>query len=85
MPREDNLKAGLNYYLNEKGFNSLKQAKGLGLDSLSPTTDQLERDTVIYPKFIHERCIGCKRCYISCMDGGHQAIQIKDDKMIETI
>ena len=76
----DDLKSGLNYYLNEKGFKNLKEAKGLGLGSLNATTDQLERDTVIYPKFIHERCIGCKRCYISCMDGGHQAIYFKDDR-----
>ncbi len=24
---------------------------------------------------IFERCVGCGRCYISCMDGGHQAIE----------
>ena len=22
-----------------------------------------------------DRCIGCGRCYMSCMDGGHQAIE----------
>ncbi|MBQ4351999.1 MAG: 4Fe-4S binding protein, partial [Prevotella sp.] len=25
-------------------------------------------------KFNHDTCIGCGRCYTSCMDGGHQAI-----------
>ena len=22
-----------------------------------------------------DKCVGCGRCYISCMDGGHQAIE----------
>jgi len=72
----DDLKAGLNLYLAEKGFSSVKEAVGLGLDTLSETTDTLERDTVIFPQFIRERCIGCGRCGISCRDGGHQAIRL---------
>ena len=72
----DDLKTGLNLYLAEKGFASVKEAMGLGLDSLSGTTETLERDTVIFPQFIRERCIGCGRCEISCADGGHQAIQL---------
>ena len=66
----DDLKAGLNLYLTEKGFGSIREAMGLALDSLSPTTDTLERDTVIFPQFNLERCIGCGRCQISCANGG---------------
>ncbi len=40
----------------------------------------LERDTVIYPKFHREKCIGCGRCEISCADGGHQAIRLGEDR-----
>jgi len=29
----------------------------------------------VYPKFNEENCVGCGRCYISCYDGGHQAIK----------
>ena len=76
----DDLKAGLNLYLTEKGFRSVKDVIGLGLDALSPTTDVLERDTVIFPKFIRERCVGCGRCEISCADGGHQAIQLDENR-----
>ncbi|MBQ8073013.1 MAG: NAD-dependent dihydropyrimidine dehydrogenase subunit PreA [Clostridia bacterium] len=72
----EDLKAGLNLYLAEKGFSNIKEVMGLGLDSLSQTTDTLERDTVIFPRFIGERCVGCGRCVISCMDGGHQAIRL---------
>ena len=76
----DDLKEGLNLYLAEKGFSSVKEAVGLGLDSLSGTTDVLERDTVIFPRFDREKCIGCGRCEISCADGGHQAIRLNDER-----
>lgn len=76
----DDLKAGLNLYLAEKGFQSVSELKGLALDSVSETTDVLERDTVIFPKFHREKCIGCGRCVISCADGGHQAIRLSEDR-----
>ena len=76
----DDLKAGLNYYLAEKGFGSVKEAVGLALDSVSGTTDVLERDTVIFPKFLREKCVGCGRCVISCADGGHQAIALNGQR-----
>ncbi len=74
----DDLKAGLNLYLAEKGFSSVEEARGLALDSVSETTDVLERDTVIFPRFDREKCIGCGRCAVSCADGGHQAIRLND-------
>ena len=76
----EDLKSGLNLYLKEKGFNSVKEAVGLALDTLSKTTDTLERDTVLFPQFVHERCIGCGRCKISCDDGGHQAIRLDEER-----
>ncbi len=76
----DELKAGLNLYLTEKGFAGVKELIGLGLSSLSGTTDTLERDTVVFPKFDQERCIGCGRCMISCRDGGHQAIRLDENR-----
>ena len=76
----DDLKEGLNLYLAEKGFSSVKEAVGLGLDSLHGTTDTLERDTVIFPKFLRDKCVGCGRCEISCADGGHQAIRLNESR-----
>ena len=76
----DDLKAGLNLYLTEKGCESISEIRGLALDTVSNTTDVLERDTVIYPKFHRETCIGCGRCMISCRDGGHQAIRMMQDR-----
>ena len=76
----EDLKAGLNMYLAEKGFASVKEVVGLGLTALSATTDTLERDTVLFPQFTLERCVGCGRCVISCADGGHQAIRLNAER-----
>ncbi len=76
----DDLKEGLHLYIAEKGFKNVKDLTGLGLDTLSETTDTLERDTVLFPKFIRERCIGCGRCSLSCKDGGHQAITLDEER-----
>ena len=76
----DDLTAGLDYYLAEKGFGSVSEAVGLALETVSDTTDILERDTVLFPKFDHTKCIGCGRCFISCTDGGHSAIRFGEDR-----
>lgn len=76
----DDLKSGLNRYLAEKGFSNVRQAVGLALDSVSASTNVLERDTIIFPKFLSDKCIGCGRCFISCSDGGHQAITLGADR-----
>ena len=78
----DDLKAGLNYYLAEKALNNVSDLIGLSLDTVSETTDVLERDTIVFPRFDKDRCIGCGRCVIACADGGHQAIKISDDRKI---
>ena len=76
----EDLKSGLNYYLAEKGLDNVSQIRGLALDYVSNTTEVLERDTVIFPKFHRDKCIGCGRCSISCADGGHQAIRMGEDR-----
>ncbi len=74
------LKDGLNLYLAETGARNIGEVMGQGLDSLSFTTDALERDTILYPRFDRERCIGCGRCMLSCADGGHQAIRLDENR-----
>ena len=76
----DDLKAGLNYYLHEKGFASVKDLTGLALPSVSDTTDVLERDSILFPRFDYTSCLGCGRCVISCADGGHQAIRLNEKR-----
>ena len=71
----EDLKSGLNYYLTQMNIKSVNDIVGAGLDSLSDSTDVLERDSILFPMFDKEQCIGCGRCVISCNDGGHQAIK----------
>ena len=69
----DDLLDGLTEYMKYKGISSLKSLIG-GASHTIVDHQSIERDTVFFPIFRYDRCIGCGRCYISCMDGGHQAI-----------
>ena len=74
----DDLTLGLQRYMAKRGITQLQQLVGEQLPKfLNP--DHLDRETVVFPKIDRERCIGCGRCYVSCMDGGHQAIAFDPD------
>lgn len=70
----DDLIEGLSAYISEKGFTSVQETVGKALPNLVQA-DQLNRHSISYPKFDRNQCIGCGRCYISCYDGGHQALE----------
>ncbi len=74
----DDLCSGLNYYLAQFGISNVRDIVGAGLSSIGDSTDALERDTILFPRFNTEKCIGCGRCYLSCRDGGHQAIRFEN-------
>jgi dihydropyrimidine dehydrogenase (NAD+) subunit PreA len=74
----DDLVLGLRRYLAKRGLKSLAPLVGESLP-LFLNPDSLNRDTVVYPKFNHELCVGCGRCEVSCNDGGHQAIVFDHD------
>jgi dihydropyrimidine dehydrogenase (NAD+) subunit PreA len=65
---------GLSRYMEEKGFEKLQDMVGLANKNIIPAED-LDRGYIVYPKFDEEKCVGCGRCYVSCYDGGHQAIE----------
>jgi dihydropyrimidine dehydrogenase (NAD+) subunit PreA len=75
----DDLVLGLQTYMEEKGVARLDDVVGEQLPCFVMPSD-LDRDTMVYPKIDRERCIGCGRCYISCRDGGHQAISFDDNR-----
>jgi dihydropyrimidine dehydrogenase (NAD+) subunit PreA len=70
----DDLILGLQRYMAKRGVAHLAELVGEELPNFVTPTD-LDRSTIIYPKIDREVCIGCGRCHVSCMDGGHQAIE----------
>jgi len=76
----DDLVAGLQNYMAERGVEKLDDLVGELLPKFRLPSD-LDRTTVVYPKFNRETCIGCGRCYTSCKDGGHQAIIFGEDRL----
>lgn len=77
----DDLLMGLKIYISENNFKSIKELIGISRIKVVDS-DDIERNTIEFPKFDYEKCIGCGRCYISCMDGGHQAIKFDEEKRI---
>jgi dihydropyrimidine dehydrogenase (NAD+) subunit PreA len=75
----DDLKLGLQHYMKERGIVELKKLVGEEIPNIVMPSN-LDRETMIFPKVDRDKCIGCGRCYISCMDGGHQAITFGEDR-----
>jgi dihydropyrimidine dehydrogenase (NAD+) subunit PreA len=69
----DDLIDGLSAYMVRQGVMRVAELVGAGNGALT-SPDALDRETVLYPAFVHEKCTGCGRCYLSCADAGHQAI-----------
>lgn len=74
----EDLISGVSYFMEDKGIDSLHQIIGAALPNIIPAED-IDRDFKVQPKFDNDTCVGCGRCYISCYDGGHQAIEWQDD------
>ena len=75
----DDLTLGLQHYMQERGVTELKDLVGEELKNFVLPHD-LDRETMVFPKIDREKCIGCGRCYVSCTDGGHQAIAFGEDR-----
>ena len=66
---------GLAHFLTHQNYGSLREFVGSRLAVQIPA-ESLDRASATYPVINREKCLGCGRCYISCRDGGHQAIAI---------
>ncbi len=71
--------AGLNQYMDEKGFASLDQMRGKALPNIKHWED-LNLEYKVVASINPEKCIGCQLCYTACEDGAHQAIGLSDDR-----
>lgn len=76
----DDLISGLSSFLARAGYESVEKFAGSGLKHFV-NADELDRTTISYPVFDRKKCIGCGRCYISCYDGGHQAIKFNKERI----
>ena len=74
----DDLILGMQRYMVKRGVSSLQELVGERLSKFKQP-ETLDRDTIIYPKFNKDRCVGCGRCAISCRDGGHQALEFDSE------
>ena len=75
----DDLILGLQNYMASRGISNLAEIVGEQVPAFVSASD-LDRDSIVYPKVDREKCIGCGRCYTSCMDGSHQAIRFDEDR-----
>ena len=69
----DDLVQGMQTYMAQKGIERLEDIVGSELENFVLPSD-LDRETMVLPVIDRSICIGCGRCYVSCRDGGHQAI-----------
>lgn len=74
----DDLLLGTKIYMAENGVKSISELIGRAVDGIVEN-DEIERDTIVYPKFYRDHCVGCGRCYIACRDGGHQALRFDEE------
>ncbi|MBQ6560060.1 MAG: NAD-dependent dihydropyrimidine dehydrogenase subunit PreA [Erysipelotrichaceae bacterium] len=74
----DDLIEGLSEYMRCKGIDSVDQLIGAASSSVVDH-QHIERDTILYPVIDLKQCNGCGRCFTSCMDGGHQAIEFDEE------
>ncbi len=78
----DDLCEGLSNYLEDKGLHSPMDLVGKGLQQVKKH-EELSRDWQVRAKINQDICIKCNLCYVACRDGGHQAIERKDDRTVE--
>jgi dihydropyrimidine dehydrogenase (NAD+) subunit PreA len=71
--------SGMQYFMDERGYNSLDEFVGCALPNIIPA-EELNREYKVLPQFDDKKCIGCGRCYVSCYDAAHQAIDWNEKK-----
>lgn len=69
----EDMKSGLMHFMDERGYETLDDFIGQATGNIVPA-EALNRDYKVLPEFNLKKCIGCARCYVSCFDGAHQAI-----------
>ncbi len=80
----NDLVQGLEEFLQCRGVASVSELVGAASKTVVDHQD-IERDTLLLPVVRADRCNGCGRCYLSCRDGGHQAIAFDEKNRLPKI
>ena len=72
--------SGLNQYMDEKGIASVSDIVGQAVPKAKDWQD-LNLNYVTKAVIDQDKCIKCGRCYISCEDTSHQAIEMSPDRV----
>ncbi|MGI6257064.1 MAG: NAD-dependent dihydropyrimidine dehydrogenase subunit PreA [Anaerovoracaceae bacterium] len=80
----EDMASGLMHFMDERGYDKLDDFIGIALPNIIPA-EELNRDFKIIPDIDEKKCIGCGRCYVSCYDGAHQAIDWDEKKRLPKI
>ena len=75
----DDLILGLKIFMKENNYTKVSDFIGLSKVNLI-NNSELDKNTIEFPRFNYDKCVGCGRCYISCRDGGHQAIKFDENR-----
>jgi dihydropyrimidine dehydrogenase (NAD+) subunit PreA len=79
----EDLCEGLENWMNEKGFSTVKQFSGLSVPALTNWED-LDMNYHVVANINQDKCIHCGLCYIACEDSSHQSINLAYGKPYNT-
>ena len=69
------MRAGLEQYMDEKGFETIDQMVGKALPNVNKWQN-LNLKYQVKAEIAEDKCVGCQLCYTACEDGAHQAIAL---------
>jgi dihydropyrimidine dehydrogenase (NAD+) subunit PreA len=78
----EHLQSGLEGWMREKGYRSIKELVGLSLPRIKSWGD-LDLNYKIVARIDQDKCIHCGLCYIACEDGCHQSIRMDRIKSVD--
>lgn len=74
----EDMKDGLNNYLDEKGIDSVMDLVGRSVEKYSDWGN-LDLNHQVVAKINNDVCINCNKCHIACEDTSHQCIDMLKD------
>ena len=74
------LTEGLADWMEEHEFESIDEIVGKSLPNIVTHTE-LPRDYRVVSSVDREKCVKDDMCYVSCQDGGHQAITLDENRL----